>query len=136
MQTYIVAYVSTALVFFGLDYLWLSRLAIGFYRSQIGDLLRDKPNFAAAGLFYLFYIAGIVFFAVVPALNKGSIAPAIVSGALLGLLAYGTYDMTNLATLKNWSVPVTLVDMAWGAVLTATAAGFGYWITTWLVPSP
>lgn len=133
MKTYIVAYFSTALVFFGLDYVWLSRLAIGFYRSQIGDLLRDKPNFTAAGLFYLFYIAGIVFFAVMPALNKGSIAPALISGAFLGLLAYGTYDMTNLATLKNWSLPVSLVDMAWGAFLTASAAGFGYWVTSLLV---
>lgn len=126
MRTYLVAYLATAAVFFGLDYLWLSRIAIGFYRSQIGEILRDRPNFTAAGLFYLFYVAGIVWFAVLPGVQKGSLTTAAASGALLGLIAYGTYDMTNLATLKAWSLPVSLVDMAWGAVLTAAAAAAGY----------
>lgn len=127
MQTYLVAYISTAVVFLGLDYLWLSRIAIGFYRSQIGEILSDRPNFTAAGVFYLFYIVGIVYFAVLPGVQKGSLMAAIGSGALLGLIAYGTYDMTNLATLKVWSLSLSLVDMAWGAFLTGTAAGAGYW---------
>jgi uncharacterized membrane protein len=130
MTTYAIAYVSTAVVFFGLDYLWLSRIAIGFYRRHIGDLLLATPNFAAAGLFYLVYIAGIVYFAIMPAVAGGGWLAALAGGALLGLIAYGTYDMTNLATLKDWSVTVSVVDMAWGSFLTATAATAGYFTVT------
>ena len=123
---YVIAYISTAVVFFALDYLWLTRIAIGFYREQIGSLMLASPNFAAAGVFYLFYVIGVVYFAVMPAVSAGSLVTALVNGALLGLLAYGTYDMTNLATLKGWSLQMSLVDMAWGAFLTATAAAAGY----------
>lgn len=123
---YVIAYISTAVVFFALDYLWLTRIAIGFYREQIGSLMLASPNFAAAGVFYLFYVVGVVYFAVMPAVSAGSLVTALINGALLGLLAYGTYDMTNLATLKGWSLPMSLVDMAWGAFLTATAAAAGY----------
>lgn len=130
MQTALIAYISAALVFFGLDFVWLSRVAIGFYRSQIGETLRDRPNIAAAGLFYLFYIAGIVYFAVLPGLQKDSLAVACLNGALLGLIAYGTYDMTNLATLKNWSLSVSIVDMLWGTVLTALSASAAYWVVS------
>jgi uncharacterized membrane protein len=132
MQTYLMAYIATAAVFLGLDYLWLSRVAIGFYRSQIGEILSDRPNFTAAGVFYLFYVVGIVYFAVLPGVQKGSLVTAIGSGALLGLIAYGTYDMTNLSTLKVWSLSLSLVDMAWGAFLTAVAAGAGYWAVSTL----
>lgn len=130
MQTALIAYISAALVFFGLDFVWLSRVAIGFYRSQIGETLRDRPNMLAAGLFYLFYIAGIVYFAVLPGLHKDSLAVACLNGALLGLIAYGTYDMTNLATLKNWSLSVSIVDMLWGTVLTALSASAAYWVVS------
>ena len=130
MQTALIAYISAALVFFGLDFVWLSRVAIGFYRSQIGETLRDRPNMLAAGLFYLFYIAGIVYFAVLPGLQKDSLAVACLNGALLGLIAYGTYDMTNLATLKNWSLTVSIVDMLWGTVLTALSASAAYWVVS------
>lgn len=123
---YVIAYISTAVVFFALDYLWLTRIAIGFYREQIGSLMLASPNFAAAGVFYLFYVVGVVYFVVMPAVSAGSLVTALINGALLGLLAYGTYDMTNLATLKGWSLQMSLVDMAWGAFLTATAAAAGY----------
>lgn len=123
---YVIAYISTAVVFFALDYLWLTRIAIGFYREQIGSLMLASPNFAAAGVFYLFYVVGVVYFAVMPAASAGSLVTALINGALLGLLAYGTYDMTNLATLKGWSLQMSMVDMAWGAFLTATAAAAGY----------
>jgi uncharacterized membrane protein len=126
-MTYLIAYVSTAVVFFALDYVWLTRVAIGFYRQNIGELLLATPNFAAAGIFYLFYVVGIVYFAVMPAVTANSVLTALLNGAILGLLAYGTYDMTNLATLKGWSLSVSVVDMAWGAVLTATAAAAGYY---------
>ena len=127
---YVIAYISTAIVFFALDYLWLTRIAIGFYREQIGSLMLASPNFAAAGVFYLFYVVGVVYFAVMPAVSAGSLVTALINGALLGLLAYGTYDMTNLATLKGWSLQMSLVDMAWGAFLTATAAAAGYLAVT------
>lgn len=124
---YVIAYAATAVFFFALDYLWLTRIAIGFYREHIGSLLLATPNFAAAGIFYLFYVIGLVYFAVMPAVSAGSVLTAIFNGALLGLLAYGTYDMTNLATLKGWSLQVSLVDMAWGAFLSATASAAGYY---------
>lgn len=131
-----VAYVATAVAFFGLDFVWLSTISTTFYKSRIGALLLDQPNFGVAGVFYLFYVAGILYFAVLPALNGGGWTTALISGALLGLFAYGTYDMTNLATLKGWSVPVSIVDMAWGTALTATASCFGYLATAWTVARP
>lgn len=127
-MTYILAYVGTVVTFLGLDFLWLGKVATGFYRSRIGSLLLDQPNFIAAGIFYLFYVAGIVYFAVQPALVTGNWTTAAIAGAILGFIAYGTYDMTNLATLKNWSPIVVIVDMAWGTVLTSVSAVAGYWM--------
>jgi uncharacterized membrane protein len=127
-MTYVLAYLGTAIAFLGLDFLWLGTVAIGFYRSRIGELLLDQPNFLAAGLFYLFYVAGIVYFAVQPALLSGSWTTAAIAGGILGFIAYGTYDMTNMATLKNWSPAVSAIDMAWGTCLTAFAAVVGYWV--------
>ncbi|CAN0652784.1 DUF2177 family protein [Nitratireductor aquimarinus] len=134
-MSYLVAYVATALVFFGLDYIWLSRVATGFYRERMGHLLLDQPNLVAAGLFYCVYVAGIVYFAVAPSLNNGSAASALFAGAVLGLIAYGTYDMTNLATVKNWSIAVTFVDIAWGTVLTGVSAWAGYLATARIIGS-
>lgn len=133
MPTYAVAYVSTAIVFFGLDFFWLGRVATGFYRSQLGEMMRDRPDFIAAGLFYLVYVAGIVYFAVGPALAGGGLRQAALAGAILGLIAYGTYDITNLATLRNWPLIMSLVDLAWGTLLTATAATAGTWLTQKIV---
>jgi len=127
LATILAAYGGTALVFFGLDLLWLTVLGIGFYRSEIGGLLLETPNLAPAAIFYLFYIAGLVGFAVLPAANAGSWVWALVAGVALGLLAYGTYDMTNLATLKGWSLNISLIDMAWGGFLSGSAALAGYW---------
>lgn len=125
-MTYVIAYIATAIVFFAIDYVWLSRVAFNFYRAEIGHVLLDKPNFAAAGAFYLFYVGGIVYFAVSPALASENWTQALVAGAILGLVAYGTYDMTNLATVKDWSVKVTIIDIAWGATLTSVSALAGY----------
>lgn len=130
MKTYLIGYLATAAVFFGLDFIWLGKVATSFYRSKIGELMLDQPNFAAAGLFYLVYVAGIVYFAVMPALNGGGLAAAVLAGAMLGLIAYGTYDMTNLATLKGWSVSMAAVDIAWGTFLTGLAAGAGFLVVS------
>ncbi len=133
IASYAVAYATSAVVFFGFDVVWLSSISTSFYRNRIGALLLEQPNLGVTGLFYLVYVAGIVHFAVMPAVSGASWATALVNGALLGLVAYGTYDMTNLATLKNWSVYVSLVDMMWGIALTATAATCGYFLTVWTV---
>jgi len=133
IASYAVAYAATAVVFLGIDFVWLSIISASFYRNRIGDLLLDQPNLGVAGVFYLVYVAGIVHFAVMPAVNSANWTTALLNGALLGLIAYGTYDMTNLATLKNWSVSVSVVDMMWGTALTAAAATCGYFITAWTV---
>ncbi|NMA96634.1 MAG: DUF2177 family protein [Phyllobacteriaceae bacterium] len=126
LGTMLAAYAGSAVVFFALDFVWLAIVAIGFYRSEIGALLLEKPNMFAAGAFYLFYVAGIVGFAVLPALSAQSWVWALLAGGALGLLAYGTYDMTNLATLKGWSAKVSVVDLIWGGALSSAAAVAGY----------
>jgi uncharacterized membrane protein len=129
MLTPVVAYVSTAIVFLGIDALWLGKVATTYYRGWIGNMMLDQPNFVAAAVFYLVYVAGVVYFAVMPALNGGGWSQAAIAGAILGFIAYGTYDMTNLATLKNWPIIMTVVDMSWGTILTSFAAVMGFFIT-------
>jgi len=129
MMQYLVAYVATLVVFLGIDFVWLKYVARTFYFERLGPLLLEQPNFVAAGVFYLGYVVGIVYFAVLPAMRDGGASTAVINGALLGLLAYATYDMSNYATLKNWSLQVTLVDMVWGAALTSVSGYLGYLIT-------
>lgn len=130
MVKYLAAYGVTAIVFLGLDFLWLSRVALDIYRREIGTLLLDKPNLGIASVFYLLFVVGIVILAVAPALNGGNWTTALINGAVLGLVAYGTYDITNLSTLKGWSVSLTAIDMAWGTALTAVSATIGYWVVS------
>lgn len=125
-MTYIVAYIAAALVFLVLDMIWLAGVARPFYQAEIGGLLRESPDLAVAGVFYAGYVAGVIFFAVAPALDGGGLGRALLNGALIGALAYGTYDATNLATLRDYSLTLALVDTAWGTFLTASAAGAGY----------
>ncbi|MEO8756265.1 MAG: DUF2177 family protein [Devosia sp.] len=128
---FVVAYIVTAIVFLGLDFLWLTQVALGMYRRELGTLLLDNPNLLVAGLFYLLFVLGIVLLAINPALNGGGWVTALWMGAVLGLVAYGTYDITNLSTLKNWSLTITLVDLAWGTALTAVSAAVGTLVVTW-----
>lgn len=121
-----VAYAAVAIVFFGLDFLWLSRFALGFYRREIGPLLLDQPNLAISAVFYLVFILGLVLLVVLPAVDGGNWVSALWMGAILGLVAYGTFDITNLATLKGWSQTLALTDLAWGTALSAVAATAGY----------
>jgi uncharacterized membrane protein len=123
---YLIAYGASALVFLGLDLLWLGVVARGFYTRQMGDLLRAQPSLGVAGLFYALYVGGIVLFAIVPALQSQSWRTALLLGLALGLFAYGAYDLTNLATLRRWPVALTAVDMIWGCLLTGLAATAGY----------
>lgn len=125
MLRYVAAYVVTAVVFLGIDFVWLSR-TMGFYKLELGDLLAEKPNLLIAGMFYPLYVAGVIVLAVMPAERNGSWITALLLGGILGLVAYGTYDLTNLATLKGWSQKVALVDIVWGTFLTAASSLAGY----------
>jgi len=109
-------------IFFAVDMVWLGVAAKNFYAKHIGFLMKANVNWAAAILFYLLFIAGLVVFVVVPALEKGSWVRALLFGALFGLITYATYDLTNLATLKDWPLVVTVVDLIWGMVLAASVS--------------
>lgn len=124
---FVYTYLLTIPVFFIIDLVWLGLVANKFYQSQLGYLL-GPVNWTAAIIFYLLYIVGIVVFAVNPALVAGSLGKAVILGALFGFLAYATYDLTNLATIKDWPVLVTVVDLIWGAVLTGSVAAISYYL--------
>ncbi|MDP2258891.1 MAG: DUF2177 family protein [Caulobacter sp.] len=126
MTRWIAAYIAAGLVFAGLDALWLAVLAVQMYQDSFGDMLLETPNMTAAVVFYALYLQGIVFFVVKPALASGSWKTALVHGLLFGLIAYATYDLTNLATLKGFPANVVLPDLAWGMFVT-TVAGFAGW---------
>ena len=113
----LVMYLVTLAVFFLIDMIWLGVVARGFYRKHLGPMLSPKVNWAAAALFYLLFIVGLLVFAIKPALVGGEPLRAHCLGALLGLISYATYDLSNLATLKGWPVVVTIVDLIWGTVL-------------------
>jgi uncharacterized membrane protein len=132
MREWLIGYAAAGAVFLVLDLIWLSTVGRALYWPTLGPLLAERVNVPAAVAFYLIYVAGIVVLAVQPGLKAQSLGAACATGAALGLMAYATYDLTNLATLKTWSVKVALVDMAWGSVLTAVAAGAGYLaMTAW-----
>ena len=120
-------YLLTVPVFFAVDMVWLGLVANKFYQTHLGYLL-GPVNWMAAIIFYLLYIIGIVVFAIMPGLEANSITKAIALGALFGFLAYATYDLTNLATVKDWPLIVTMVDLVWGTVLTGTVAAGGYYL--------
>jgi uncharacterized membrane protein len=121
-------YLVTVPVFFLIDLCWIGLVARNFYQKHLGYLMRPSVNWTAALLFYFLFIAGIVVFAVKPALEQQSAQRALAQGALFGFLAYATYDLTNLATIRDWPVIVTVVDMAWGAVLCGSVAWASYFI--------
>lgn len=132
MLKYAELYGLTALVFFAFDFVWLSTATSRIYKPYVGDLLLDKPNMPVAAAFYLLYVVGVLFLATLPGYDNASISDAFVRGAVLGLLAYGTYDLTNLATLKGWAWQVSVIDMVWGTLLTGTVAAIGYLFARWL----
>ena len=129
LMQYLLAYFITAIIFLGIDFVWLGLVATKFYKSQIGVLMKDQPNLAVAAIFYLVYVVGLIIFAVAPALKEESWQHALFFGALFGLFAYATYDFTNLATLKGWPVKVVVVDVLWGTTLSGIASLGGYLIT-------
>jgi uncharacterized membrane protein len=125
----LVAYATTLIVFCCCDFVWLGWVAKDYYQSQLGGLLLAQPNWGAAAIFYALYAAGVVFFCISPALDAVSLGKAALLGAVLGALAYATYDLSNLATLKGWPLALSLIDIAWGSFVTCVAASAGYEIT-------
>ena len=123
---YTAAYFAALVFFFVVDLLWLGFAAKDYYRSSIGHLMGDGFNIPAAVVFYLVYTAGLFFFAVNPALEAGDWQKAAMLGAAFGFFAYATYDLTNMATLKDWPLGITLADMAWGSFLSGLVATVGY----------
>lgn len=121
-------YLLTVPVFFLIDMLWLGVVARDFYQYHLGHWLADEVNWVAAVCFYLFYIVGILVFAVMPALETGSLRRAAMLGGFFGLITYATYDLTNLATLRDWPLIVVFVDITWGGVLCALVATASYLI--------
>jgi uncharacterized membrane protein len=128
MQMVIKLYLIALPIFFVIDMAWLVLVAKKFYQKQIGFLMKPDINWVAAIIFYLLFIAGLVTFVISPAVEKHSWVNAIIFGALFGLITYATYDLTNLATLKDWPLSVTVVDLIWGTVLAASISGITYFI--------
>ena len=117
-------------VFFAIDFIWLAFVAKNFYAKQIGFLMKTNINWSAAIIFYLLFIVGLVLFIISPAVEKKSLITAIIMGGLFGFFTYATYDLTNLATLKNWPLTVSIVDMIWGTILAASVSTITYLIAT------
>ncbi len=126
MKQSAILYLCTALVMWPLDLLWLGVVARTVYRREIGGLLLDRPEIVPAVLFYLVYVVGVVVFAVRPAVQSGEVTTAVVYGALFGFMAYATYDLTNLATLRGYTLTIASIDLAWGTILTAISAAGGF----------
>lgn len=120
-------YFLTLVILLGIDSVWLGLVAPKFYRSQIGHLMAEKANLLVAGLFYLLFVGVLVYFVVAPAVQSGEMRNALLRGALFGLVTYATYDLTNHATLRDWSSLVTVVDMIWGTLLTAATSALSVW---------
>lgn len=129
LKQFLVAFIT----FLAIDGLWLTVVAKDFYAKHLGFIMTKTPNLTAAGIFYVIYIFTMVILVISPALQKGSLMTAILTGALFGLCAYATYDLTNLATLKDWPLIVTIVDLIWGTVLSASVAGISYLVLTKLL---
>jgi len=125
---FIKLYLIALTVFFAIDMVWLVLVAKKFYQEQIGFLMKPDINWFAAIIFYLLFIAGLVTFVISPAIEKHSWVHALLFGAFFGLITYATYDLTNLATLKNWPILVTIVDLIWGTVLSASISVITYLI--------
>jgi uncharacterized membrane protein len=127
---YLIGYVATGIAFALIDSVWLRSMYTRLYQPEIDELLMRGFRAGPAIIFYILYILGMMVFAVGPAFKSGHWQTALIHGALLGFFCYMTYDLTNFATLKVWSVKVTVLDIIWGTVLTGSASLAGWWITT------
>ena len=124
----LISYALTFAVFLLIDMAWLGFIAKGLYKKYLGVFLSEQVNWTAAIVFYLLFVVGVFIFAIMPSLEKGSVVSAVVLGALFGFFTYATYDLTNLATLKNWPLNIVFIDILWGAVLTSIVSTAGFYI--------
>lgn len=131
----VILYLATAIPFLVIDAVMLTRVMRPLFERHIGDLLIDSPRLGPAALFYLAYVAGVLLFVSVPALRAESVAQAFVMGAAFGALAYGTYEFTSYAVMRDWHWHMVLADTAWGAVLTGGSAALGLWIVRMIHPA-
>ncbi|MFN8297148.1 MAG: DUF2177 family protein [Chitinophagales bacterium] len=127
---YIALFFITTVVFFAIDMLWLGVIAKNFYREKLSFIFTGEVNWIAAVIFYLIYIAGIIYFAILPGIHSDSWRMVMLNGAILGFLCYATYDLTNMATIKQWPLVVVLVDIAWGTFLTGIVSLVAYLTTS------
>ncbi len=131
MIKYVAAYLGAGLTFAAIDFVWLTTMTNRLYKPVIGPIMADKPDMNAAVAFYLISIAGTVFLAIAPALKEGNWTRAAINGAVLGFVAYATYDLTNQATLAVWQTKLTIIDLIWGTTLTMLSATGGYFAARW-----
>ena len=131
MIKYVAAYFGAGLTFAAIDFVWLTTMTNRLYKPVIGPIMADKPDMKAAVAFYLISIAGTVFLAIAPALKEGNWTRAAINGAVLGFVAYATYDLTNQATLAVWQTKLTIIDLIWGTTLTMLSATGGYFAARW-----
>ena len=125
---YLYLYIITFVVFLAIDFIWLNFIAKNIYATKIGHLLAENPKLFPALIFYLVFIVGVIIFAVLPGYEAQNIWKTVMLGALFGLLTYSTYDLTNLATLKNWPISVTIIDLIWGTSISTVTSVAGYYI--------
>jgi uncharacterized membrane protein len=125
-------YLSALAVFLAIDLVWLGVVGRGFYQKHLGYLLAARTNWAAAIVFYLLFVAGLLVFAVQPGLQAGSLGRTLLLGAFYGLVTYATYDLTNLATVRDWPLILTVVDLTWGMVLSTAVSAAAFWAGQWL----
>ena len=128
----ILSYLLTFAVFFIIDMAWLGLIAKDLYKKYLGDFLSDQVNWTAALIFYLLFVVGFFIFAILPSVEKNSLTSAILLGALFGFFTYATYDLTNLATLKNWPLNIVFIDILWGALLTGIVSTAGFYIVKYI----
>jgi uncharacterized membrane protein len=121
-------YLITFLVFIVIDLVWLGLVAKSMYRNHLGFIMSDSPNWIAALVFYALFIFGLVYFVINPAIENQSFTDALIRGLLFGLITYGTYDLTNLATLKDWPLKITIIDLTWGTFLGGSVSSLSYWL--------
>ena len=128
MRQAVLQYVVVLVVFLAIDAVWLSTATRIFYQPEIGQLLKDRPDFVVAFIFYLFYALGLLVFVVHPHLASPGVAKAMMYGGFFGFVAYATYDLTNLATMKGFTTRIAMIDLAWGTVLSASVSGLSVWL--------
>lgn len=128
MLKFLPAYLTIIVVMFVLDIIWLSMIAQPVYQQGIGHLMADEPNFLFAGMFYLVYVAGLIWFALMPNRHHRGLKNTFFTAAAFGFFVYASYDLTNLALLKDWSLSLSVIDVTWGTILSGVSAAFGKWV--------